>query len=430
MPLAPRAQGINARHLLGWETAYGVPDFTTSYKFPFTAGNSLSPEQPLLENPLLGFGNDPADAILDVENLSGDIPVPVDMRYYGFWLTALTGEPVTSPVAATGRITFPANPAVGQTITINGTVFTFDDEASTGSYIEVKGSAILTVAEIVSVLNASANANVDDATYSQSPGEAILIVTHDTAGPAGNSFTLAASHAKVSAATLQGGAYQHLFSSGNANVPSFWVERGFTDIQQYQLLLGLKLNALRLSFSRSGIALSTLNILGQKAEEYVSTSVDANPEEPDVDMVSNFKGVVKSNGVVIGNLISAQLSIGNNLDPIGTVGTGGLLSGADKTVASFTGDLGIRFHDTDFITLARSGGTLPLELGFNVAPGFSLSIDAPRVKLPVPKQPIEGPGGIESTFAFQGSKDPVSGKMYTIKLVNDMDGTDYLLPEA
>ncbi len=430
MTQARRAQGINAHMLFGWETSYGVPDFGISYKFPHTPGNTLDDEQNHIDNPLLGFGNDPADALLDVANLSGDFPTPVDMRYFGFWLTALTGKPVTSQVAATGTLTFASNPAAGQTITINGTVFTFHADASAGTNIEIKGTAILTVAEIAAVLNASADADVDDATYSQTPGQPVLVITHDTVGTGGNAFTLAASHARVSAPTLRGGAYKHDYASGIADVPSFWIERGFTDVNEYRLYLGLKLNAMNLTFARSGAAIATMNIIGQGADDYTATSVDADPVDLALAMVSNFKGKVMSEGEVIGNLMSGTLQIGNNLDPIESVGTDGMLSGADKTVASFTGNLGIRFTNSDYFKLARAGGTLPLDFVYPVAPGFSLSWSAPRCQLPKPKQTIEGPGGIEATYNYRGAKDPLSGKMYTATLINDMDGSDYEPPEA
>ncbi len=425
-----RAQGSNMHKLFGWETSYGVPDTSVSYKIPFTPGNTLDDEQNLIDNPVLGFGNDPADAILDVADLGGDVPVPLDMRFFGMWLTAMTGEPTTAPIAATGSITFAANPSAGQTIAINGTVFTFHESPSDGTDIEIKGSAALTVTEIVSVLNGSADTDVDDATYSQNDADPVLTITHDTAGPDGNAFTLAASHAAVSGQTLSGGCYEHIFSSGAADVPSFWVERGFNDVGKFRLYKGLKLNSIALTFARRGVATGTMNVIGQGAENFTETSVDADPINLSLDMVSHFKGKVLSNGVIIGNLMSATLNIGNNLDPIETVGTGGQLSGADKGIASLGGNLGIRFTNTDYIDLARSGGTLPLEFRWDVAPGFSLSIDAPRVKLPKPKLPVEGPGGIEGNYAFVASRDADSGKMYTATLRNDMDGSDYELPEA
>lgn len=111
----------------------------------------------------------------------------------------------SAAVAATGTITFAANPTAGNTITINGVVFTFIAGASTATDINIGANLVATLAEAKAVLNASTDASVDDATYDHNGSNAITI-THDTPGTGGNSFTLAASAATVSGATLSGGA--------------------------------------------------------------------------------------------------------------------------------------------------------------------------------------------------------------------------------
>ena len=53
-----------------------------------------------------------------------------------------------------------------------------------------------------------------------------------------------------------------------------------------------------------------------------------------------------------------------------------------------------------------------------------LQIIAHEVYLPKPKRSINGPGGIEASYDFQGAKDASLGKMLTITLTNDVE--DYL----
>ena len=117
-----RAYGSSASLLLKRETVYGQKPSGNFYKMPFTSSN-LGSEQGLIDDPVLGFGRDPAQPLRDVINVDGDISVPVDPRYQGFWLTGLFGEPETETVKAEGFITFAANPTNGDTITIivNGT---------------------------------------------------------------------------------------------------------------------------------------------------------------------------------------------------------------------------------------------------------------------------------------------------------------------
>jgi hypothetical protein len=97
-----------------------------------------------------------------------------------------------SAQAATGSIVFDEQPAVGSTITINGTVFTAVASGATGNQFNIGANLGATLANIVTVLNASAVSGVAAATYSTTGGDT-LVITHDTAGIAGNEFTLAAS---------------------------------------------------------------------------------------------------------------------------------------------------------------------------------------------------------------------------------------------
>ena len=39
---------------------------------------------------------------------------------------------------------------------------------------------------------------------------------------------------------------------------------------------------------------------------------------------------------------------------------------------------------------------------------------------------IEGPGGVQASFDFQGARNEIAGRMLTVTLVNDLDGSDYV----
>ena len=115
---------------------------------------------------------------------------------------------------ARGSIVFSTLPLATETLTINGVYVEFTAGASDGTaagtvgdplLINIKASITLTIDEIVSVLNATANTDIDDATYSNVGGTDLLIV-HDSYSTASNTtFTIAASVATPSGATLTGG---------------------------------------------------------------------------------------------------------------------------------------------------------------------------------------------------------------------------------
>ena len=91
-----RARGANAKLAGAFESVYGTtPASGTYFGLPFVSSN-LGAEQPLLESDLLGNGRESYDPTYDVVTNDGDVVVPVDVRYFGYWLKLLLGAPATS----------------------------------------------------------------------------------------------------------------------------------------------------------------------------------------------------------------------------------------------------------------------------------------------------------------------------------------------
>jgi len=45
--------------------------------------------------------------------------------------------------------------------------------------------------------------------------------------------------------------------------------------------------------------------------------------------------------------------------------------------------------------------------------------------LPKPKLAVEGPGGVQASSDFRGTKNDVTGRLLTVTLTNDLDGSVY-----
>lgn len=200
-----RGLGSNTLQAAAFESTYGTPPSAASIgylRLPMVS-SALGEERPLIESDLLGLGRQPQDPTYDVATNTGDQVVPVDVRAFGWWLALLMGAPTTSSGgAATARLRFLALPAVNSTITVNGTVFTFVASGATGAQINIGADVATTIANAVTVLNASAVAGVALATYAAASPD--LTIALDAAGLAGNGFTLAASTSPASNAALVG----------------------------------------------------------------------------------------------------------------------------------------------------------------------------------------------------------------------------------
>lgn len=132
--------------------------------------------------------------------------------------------------AAIGSIAFTQQPAVGQTITLQGSAWTCVASGATGLQFNQGPTLGDTIAGLAAVLNASADTNTTLLSYeayppspggsAQGSGSNTLNVASKAVGTAGNAYTLATNvtGATVSGATLSGG------TAAATAVPSgFWV---------------------------------------------------------------------------------------------------------------------------------------------------------------------------------------------------------------
>lgn len=130
---------------------------------------------------------------------------------------------VPGPVPATDTITFSANPAPADTVTIAGTAITFVASGATGNQVNIAATLGNTVANLMTLLLTSVDANLIKVTQTINAAQTVITLTANQtistgafAGSAGNSLTLA----KSSTAITIGGA---TFSGGVGNWNTFWV---------------------------------------------------------------------------------------------------------------------------------------------------------------------------------------------------------------
>jgi len=418
-----RAYGANALLLAKREKSYGQRPNGNYLRMPFNSC-SLGSEQGLIEDPVLGYGRDPSPPMRDVISDEGDIVIPMDPRYIGIWLTGLLGSPKSTAVLASGFIDFTMTPMHGDTITLNGTTFTFVQNNPSTHDIQTQSTISKSIDEAVKALNSSKDVHVMEATYSRPSSTNKLLVTYNKPGAIGNAFTLAASTATVSASALTGGGYTHQFISGKTDIPSYTLEAGMPEVPAWFCHTGVKFNSVALEFSRSGPASATINAIA-RGEDRFDTSRGGTPTSLPFTRISQFQGAIKRNDSSVANLTAGSLNYSNNLEKIETIRNDRKIDGIDPTIASLTGRIDVRFADTSLIDLASNGTPVDLEFSYTIDANSSIRFIAHEVHLPKAKLGIEGPGGIQASFEFQGARNEKVGRMLTVMLQNDLDGSQY-----
>jgi hypothetical protein len=119
--------------------------------------------------------------------------------------TAAFAQIQSGAAYATGSVVFTANPAVSDTLTIDGTIITFVASGATGTQVNIGANLAATLQNLLTMLQSSANANLILLTYSLQ--NYTLNLTAASSGTGGNALTLAKSSTAMalSGATLTGG---------------------------------------------------------------------------------------------------------------------------------------------------------------------------------------------------------------------------------
>lgn len=416
-----RAVGADVSVRGATETVYGTAP-GSGYKLLSVRSFALDSERPLGYDPLLGQGRDAADPFYEAISVNGDIGVPLDVRGLGFWLHGLFGTDTATQVGASGDFYFSAQPAAGSTITLNGVDWTFVASGATGNQTNLGANLAATLTTLATNLNASANAEIAKVTWSATASQ--LLGVFDTIGASGNTYTLAASstsNARPSNSTLWGGGWQHQFTSGGA-LPSKTLELGHTQLvtPAFYRFAGCKFGTLAFDLSRTGPANATVNVIAQ-GRASAGTTIDGSAAAYVLDRFSQGRGAVRMNGAQVGNITAGSFSFSNNLEPVETIRSDGLIDGVDEGEATATGGMTVRFANDAALTTAADGQTpVALEYNLSLPIGWLFKVTMPRVFLPKPKATVTGPAGVEASFDWRAAKDATAGYLARVVLVNDM----------
>lgn len=404
------------------EVDYGVPP-TTGYRNFIFKSSTLGEAQNLTDPNILGQGRDDQVPHRDIVVDDGDLVVPLDLRHIGFWLKNLLGPVQTAVIeqTATGTLKFLAQPVEPNTITINGQEVTYVDAAPGANEILI-GASILDTLNNTQVFLDAAGAPINVATYTDDDVD-LLTITHDTPGTGGNSFTLETNdpNIQLSGATLKGGAYVHEFHSGVDCLPSFTVEIEHKNPSVFFQHIGCVLNSLGLNFQRSGEAEAALNIIAKGQRQFDATQAGT-PVSPDyvTRLFNQFQGSILKDDVALGNITGATLNYTNSVESVQTIRPDAEIEAADPTIAKASGEIVSRFANTTLLDDAVNDNDIKLELAYIIDAGQKIVFTLHKVLLPRPKVAIEGPGAVQTTFAWQAAKDDGVGRMMTAKLYNDV----------
>jgi Phage tail tube protein len=214
------------------------------------------------------------------------------------------------------------------------------------------------------------------------------------------------------------GPWIHEFRSGGWTLPSLSIETAMPEVPRFAMYSGCVLDEVSWQMQRSGLLTATARLVAQ-GETVATTTAAGTPAEPALKRFGHFNGSITRNGMALGNVVSAEITYANNLDRIETIRSDGRIDGADPSIAALTGRVEVRFADQVLVNQAIVGDPCELEFAYALPSGESFTFTAHAVHLPKPRLALEGPGGVQASFAWQAALDATVGRMATATLVND-----------
>lgn len=222
-------------------------------------------------------------------------------------------------------------------------------------------------------------------------------------------------HALGANTTTGSGPYTHVIKGADTLPAGLSLEVGYTDIAEYQVFAGCRVQQLDLAIPETGYVTGTLDVIGKNAAAFAQSSLGV-PAEPAHDPFVAAE-VSFAEGAVSAQLVTAQLTVNNNLTQRRGPGTNELIS-LEPGKRETTGQIVMLFEDDSLQDKLRGETESSLQFTFTSAAG-SLTILLPKVKYFGP----EGPGiptelGITQTLEFTALENATEATDIQITLVN------------
>lgn len=211
--------------------------------------------------------------------------------------------------------------------------------------------------------------------------------------------------------------YTHVFKVASSQ-PSMVFEKGFTDLGQYSVINGCKVNNFKVSFGGEDELTASIDILGAK-EAFSGTQYEVSPTTIPLNRFTNLQASIEEGGAAVAYVTKGDFTISGNLD--GTqyaVGNNGVRSDIPVGVYKITGNVTALFDSTALMDKSISGVESSLKVKFTSGT-HSLEFLFPEITYERTTPSITGPAGVLITLPFHAYyKDDSNASAVKVTLVN------------
>lgn len=257
------------------------------------------------------------------------------------------------------------------------------------------------------------------------PGDVVTLAGFATSGNNGVTTVLSVTALELTVAktlvTDTDAAARTVTASGKklkvgGNLRTFTIERGFTDVTQYQVFAGCAINQMSLQIQPNQIIGGSFDMIGMSNEGFTGTSLGTPTAAPATSPFDAFTGALYVNGVAnaVVTGVNFQVANGRSVQPVvGSKFSPDVFEGT----ATVTGQLTAFFEDATIYNMFLNESEVALFFRMNDGANFQVWC-APRIKLTSGDMdpPQEGP--IVTTYNFQALVDANSGTCLAVQRSN------------
>ncbi len=211
----------------------------------------------------------------------------------------------------------------------------------------------------------------------------------------------------------------HTYNSGSYTLPSMSLEKQLPNVPYFPMRSGVVVDKLSWQMARKGLLTMTVGLIAQ-GETPAAVTGAGTLTDFTLQRFGHFNGSIKRDTVALANIISAEITYGNNLDRIETIRSDGKIDGLDPGMAMLSGSFVARFDSQTLLNQAIAGTPCELEFSHVIDANASFKLTAHAVYLPRPEIPIEGPQGIQATFNWVAARAVSPARMCTAVLINNV----------
>ena len=216
--------------------------------------------------------------------------------------------------------------------------------------------------------------------------------------------------------------YTHILKGSADTMEGLLIQKAFVNVAEYFRYAGCRINSMAINVIQEGFHDVTWDIVG--ATETVAATDIFTGETAVYPTKSGFTGYqakvqtdISGSWVDLGNVISGNLNITNNVETDGYVLGSAERASAEYGTRECTGGWSMFFEDTTLYDLIQSGVECGIRWVFDNGTD-SITFEFPIVKMGGDSPSIESASGVNLNLTFQARYDTSSSTDVTVTIVN------------